>query len=112
MVQSLFIIALLSIVIIYNNHIAFAEDESITSSLLEAAKNHDIKRVRLALKDGNEDVNVANINGWTAATFAASTGDFEILTFLIENGIDLNIANNEGYTPLMVAAAEVSNLVI
>ena len=112
MIQSFFIIALISIVIIYNNHIALADDESATYSLLEATNNHDLRGVRLALKDGNEDINVVNDNGWTAATFAAATGNIDILKVLIENGIDLNIANNEGYTPLMVAAAEVSNHVI
>lgn len=43
----------------------------------------------------------------TAAAFAVAMGDIEILEFLIENDIDLNIANNEGITPLMLAAMQV-----
>lgn len=110
MILSLFIITLLSIAFIYCNHVTFAEEvESITSSLLESAKNNDLEGVRLALNDGNENINIVNVNGWTAAAFAASTGNIDILSFLIESGIDLNIANTEGYTPLMIAAAEVSH---
>ena len=35
-----------------------------------------------------------------------SAGKYDALEYLIERGIDLNIANNEGMTPLMLAALQ------
>lgn len=56
--------------------------------------------------DNGEDINTVNVNGWSAAAFAVSTGNAEALSFLIDREIDLNIANTDGYTPLMLAARQ------
>lgn len=58
-----------------------------------------------AALDNGEDINVVNVNGWTAASFAVSAGRLDVLEKVIAEGIDLNIANNEGFTPLMLAAS-------
>ena len=39
--------------------------------------------------------------------FAVAQGDLSTLNILIEEGIDLNIANSDGITPLMKAASQV-----
>ena len=43
----------------------------------------------------------------SAAMFAVAQGDLSTLNILIEEGIDLNIANSDGITPLMKAASQV-----
>jgi hypothetical protein len=80
----------------------------IESKLLLAASSGDVEGIRLALSEG-EEINVANVNGWTAASFAVTGANMEVLSLLIEEGIDLNIANNDGFTPLMLAALQVSH---
>jgi ankyrin repeat protein len=85
---------------------AVGEEEEISSNLLDAAARRDIDGIRNALEDG-EHIDVTNVNGWTAASFAVAAGDIDTLEYLINEGIDLNIANAEGYTPLMLAALQV-----
>lgn len=50
---------------------------------------------------------MTNVNGWSAAMFAAGGGQLEALQVLIENGVDVNMASVEGFTPLMLAAEQV-----
>lgn len=100
--------ALLSVSIQGQEDIGFsgeADGEEQFSYVLESTSQRDIDGIRRALDDG-ESIDVTNVNGWTAASFAVAAGDIETLHFLIEEGIDLNLANNEGYTPLMLAALQ------
>ena len=113
MIHPFFVISVIAI-LVYNSNVNFAkaneeiqENTESTSFLLESAKNNDFEGVMKAIESNNEDINAVNINGWTAASFAVSNGNLDILNALVEHSIDLNIASNEGYTPLMVAAAEV-----
>jgi len=50
---------------------------------------------------------LVNDNGFSAAMFTVVNGDMRTLSFLIEKGIDLNNAENNGITPLMMAASQV-----
>ena len=63
-------------------------DEHVSSLLLESSKNNDLDGVIKAI-ESKEEVNTVNLNGWTAAAFAVSNGNFDILSKLIENNIDL-----------------------
>jgi ankyrin repeat protein len=49
-----------------------------------------------------------NDNGYSAAMFTVISGDIVMLRHLIEKGIDLNNPENNGITPLMMAASQVS----
>jgi ankyrin repeat protein len=82
------------------------EHDSIPSVLLESALNNDIDGIHRALEAG-ESIDVTNDKGWSAARFAVALGDLQFLRALVDAGIDLNLADHDGVTPLMAAAGEV-----
>lgn len=85
------------------------EEAVIPSKLLESVIQGDANGIRAAL-DGGENIDLVNENGWSAALIATATGNLEVLATLIDAGIDLNQANAQGVTPLMLAASYVSVL--
>ncbi len=62
-----------------------------------------MRAIQEALEAG-EDILTTNVNGWTAAMFAVGANEINALRVLIDSGIDLNLANSDGVTPLMLAA--------
>lgn len=74
------------------------------SSLMSAVVSGDIDGVRFFGKAGKSLVNQRNIGGATALHIAARERNLEIIRILIEDGANVNIADNEGWTPLMRAA--------
>eukprot|EP01038_Epipyxis_sp_PR26KG_P011473 gene11473-15366_t len=80
-----------------------AENENI-SYILQGAISQDFAMIEQALQNG-EDVNTINDLGWSAAMIAVEGFDLDLLRFLIEQQIDLNIGDNNGLTPLMLAAS-------
>ena len=81
-------------------------DEGVPSKLLDGVINFDYDEVDAAL-DAGESINLVNVNDWSAARFAVASGDLDMLRHLIDKEIDLNIVDNLGQSPLMVAAAQV-----
>ncbi len=82
-------------------------DEFLPSILLDSVVNHDLDGVHKAIENG-ENIDLVNPNGWSAARFAVSQNDLDMLRELIDAKIDLNNADNSGVTPLMAAAQAVS----
>jgi len=80
-------------------------DEGTPSKLLEGVINFNFEAVDNALAEG-ESINLVNVNEWSAARFAVAASDLDMLAHLIDREIDLNIPDNQGVTPLMVAAAQ------
>ena len=104
----LLVITLLSISQMYS----FAQEseqqgEFVPSILLETVINRDLSGIQRAIEVG-ENIDLVNDNGWSAARFAVSLFDLDMLQALIDAKIDLNNPDNEGVTPLMAAAAAVS----
>lgn len=83
-----------------------AEEETRNSILLESVMNGDIDGIDRAL-DADESIDTTNVNGWSAAHFAVSGGNFALLEAVVEKGIDLNLADETGVTALMMAASQV-----
>lgn len=74
------------------------------SPLMSAVTENDIVGVRFFSKAGRSIINQKNIGGATALHMACREKNFEIVRILIENGADINIVDNEGWTPLMRAS--------
>lgn len=104
MISRLTLLALLSVVAIFAQESA----DLIPSVLLESVLNNDVSGITRAL-DAGEQIDLVNENGWSGAMIATATGRMDMLAALIEAGIDLNQPNNDGLTPLMIAANSVSH---
>ena len=74
------------------------------SSLMSAVSNNDIEGVKFFSKAGPIIINQKNIGGATALHIACRQANAEIVKILLENGASINIADNEGWTPLMRAS--------
>ena len=86
---------------IYNS----TSDESASiSGLMSAITNNDIEGVKFFSKGGPLIINQKNIGGATALHIACRESNTEAVKILLENGASLNIADNEGWTPLMRAS--------
>jgi ankyrin repeat protein len=107
----LFILVVLSIAC-SNTIFASAQEgtaeESRNSLLLEAVIDGDIDGIDRAL-EAQESIDTVNVNGWSAAHFAVSAGNFALLEAVVNRGIDLNIADETGFTALMMAAKQVNH---
>ena len=101
------LVTLLVILVIAYNPVKAEDDEEdyVPSLLLESARTDNIEGIQQAINEGTS-IDITNVNGWSAASFAVTAGKINALHALIDAGIDLNQANNEGRTPLMYAAQQ------
>ena len=113
-------VAVLLVVLCFSGKVAFAEETAAAadtaeskedveireSLLLQSVLNGDPEGIQHALAAG-EDIDIVNTNGWSAAMFAVTNGNIDLLQDLIELNIDLNNADHDGMTPLMRAALAV-----
>jgi hypothetical protein len=77
------------------------------SQLLESVLRGDVDGIEQAIEEYQESIDTVNVNGWSGAHFAVSAGNMEVLSALINMGIDLNLVDDRGYTALMMAAGQV-----
>ncbi|MBL6664949.1 MAG: ankyrin repeat domain-containing protein [Rickettsiales bacterium] len=71
--------------------------------LMSAAIDQDITGVKFFTRSDNATINQQNIGGATALHLASRVGNLEIVKILVKNGANLDIKDNEGWTPLMRA---------
>ena len=77
--------------------------------IVRAAKSGSIKRLMSVLHEARsngdlrEVVDSTNALGATALSWAAHNGDLNMLDALLQSGASADLANNRGYTPLMMA---------
>ena len=74
------------------------------SSLMSATANNDIEGVEFFLKNNLNLINSKNIGGATALHIACREQNLEIVEILIKNKANINLQDNEGWTPLMRAS--------
>jgi len=80
-----------------------ARDETGRTLLQHAVDNGD-KVLAYALISSGADVLRTNSDGWQAVHYAAAGNGHLILEMLEQAGATMNVANNRGDTPLMIAA--------
>lgn len=74
------------------------------TSLMQAAADANFVRVRDIL-NGDVDVNLRDVRGYSAIMFAISGGNEEMVSLLFSRGTDLEVRDLEGRTPLMWSIA-------
>jgi ankyrin repeat protein len=74
------------------------------STLMSATANNDIDGVKFFSKAGALVINQRNKGGATSLHIACREGNFEITKILVDNGANVNIVDNEGWSPLMRAS--------
>ena len=73
--------------------------------LMQAVVDQDLKGVKFFSNSGRAIINKQNDGGATALHIAARMGNLSIVQHLINNSADVNIQDNEGWTPLMRSAS-------
>ncbi|MFT6332224.1 MAG: ankyrin repeat protein [Lentimonas sp.] len=74
------------------------------TSLMNAVVNEDLRAVEFFSRYGSEVIDQQNIGGAAALHLAARGNNIQIAKNLIKGGANVNISDNEGWTPLMRAA--------
>src|SRR5688500_58338 len=87
---------------------AFASDGN---GLVQAAKRQDPAAVRAALQRGS-DVNASEADGATALHWAAHRNDAHIVDLLVRAGADANAVTDLQVTPLTLASANGSEVIV
>jgi len=75
--------------------------------LLLAAEQGHMEIVRYLVEEAEADVNATmpeSRGEVTALRYAISNEDYEMVRYLVQNGADVNMANDAGWTPIMTAA--------
>ncbi len=80
------------------------DDVAGINSLISATTNNDIEGVKFFLKNNLDLINSKNIGGATALHIACREQNFEIVEILTKNKANINLQDNEGWTPLMRAS--------
>ncbi len=91
-----------------------ARGETALLRAIEAAsqgvvREDDNEGIKVLLSAG-VDVNVADVNGWTALMTAAWSGNVEVVKFLLSAGANLNAVNKDGETVLDCARPGIARL--
>lgn len=96
------VIFVFTIFLILTSSIIFAQDGS---DLINAIMYQDFEKTKELVNKG-VDINYQDKSyGSTALILACQYNFVDIAKFLIENGADLNLQANNGYTPLIAAAS-------
>jgi len=88
-----------------NADVNLVHDNQVSALMYAAASGH-VETMKTLLEDGKVGINMVHTNGGSALVEACTAGASDAITFLIKNGADYNIIDNDGVTPLMAIAAQ------
>lgn len=77
---------------------------SFAGPIHEAIENEDLNRVQAIVAENPDQVNLKDPQNNTPLHLAATTGNKDIVEFLIKNGADINMGDNENSPPVVNAA--------
>ncbi|UCC41397.1 MAG: ankyrin repeat domain-containing protein, partial [Candidatus Aminicenantes bacterium] len=69
-------------------------------TIVEAAKNGDLKTVKTLLGKDAAKLNVKNQEGYTALHWACMRAHWDVAEYLIKKGADLNVVGGDGGTQI------------
>jgi ankyrin repeat protein len=90
-------------ILIKNNANVEEPDETCEVPLHIACRKGSFECISTLVHEGKVSVNTQNKLGDTALHYCARTNQYEIASFLLENGADLKIKNADGLTPFIIA---------
>ncbi|KAI4461909.1 ankyrin repeat ph and sec7 domain containing protein secg-related [Holotrichia oblita] len=64
---------------------------------------HNNLQISALLLDKGADISLKDCNGLTCMHYAIDSGNLETVQFIVEHGIDVNVADNKGWTGLLRA---------
>ncbi len=70
---------------------------------INAQAGNDV--IKYLIEQGGNNINKPIANGRTYVFWAASRGNIELMEYLVSKGAKLNLHDNNGYSPLTIAAA-------
>lgn len=76
---------------------------NVVTELMNAVRNGETETVNRLLKNGGEDVNAQDEQGWSALFYAIYRGDAAMVQKLLDRGADVNLQDRDGATPLIAA---------
>jgi ankyrin repeat protein len=76
---------------------------SSSDSLDAASEMGDLERVKFLVQTAGANVDHTGEFGLTPLYFASQHDHLDVVKFLVDNGADPNIADNDGQTPIMIA---------
>lgn len=83
---------------------------------MQSVANNDVKGVNFFIKINPSEIDKKNIGGATALHIAVRNNNIEIVKILLKFNSDINIIDNEGYSPLMRAVIygnfEISEMIL
>ena len=74
--------------------------------VFSSVKNNNIKGLMRLIEitgDLKPDINIKDEKGWTPLHYSCLIGNFQIASFLINQGADVDLLNNLKQSPLIVA---------
>ena len=77
-------------------------DDGSIENIWVAASDGNINAVKALIESGTHVVNEQDNNGYSAIHAAASYGHEELIRYLISNGADVNLKDNDGDTPILL----------